>query len=50
MKQLAQKFGAAKINVLEKMGKRDTTETEEMQNEARVCYSLITNTDRDLEN
>ncbi len=29
-------LGAAKINVLEKMGKRETTETAEMQNEYRV--------------
>jgi hypothetical protein len=36
MNKLAQKFGVARISVLEKIGKRDTTETEQMQNEAKV--------------
>src|SRR5689334_10681886 len=32
MRKFGQKFGAAKINMLEKIGKRDSTESAEMQN------------------
>lgn len=36
MRKFGRQLGAAKINVLEKMGKRESTETEEMANENRV--------------
>jgi hypothetical protein len=41
MRKFGQKFGAAKINVLEKMGKRDTTESAEMQYEYKVSRDHI---------
>ncbi len=44
MRKFGQKFGAAKINMLEKIGKRDTTESPEMQNEARVRVCSISQT------
>jgi hypothetical protein len=41
IRKFGNRFGAAKINVLEKMGKRETTETEEMQVESRVRSLFI---------
>ena len=41
MRKLVQNLGAAKINMLEKIGKRDTTETVEMQTEIRVITTKI---------
>jgi ubiquitin len=35
MRKFGLQFGAAKINIMEKMGKRDTTETIEMQHESK---------------
>lgn len=36
MRKVANQFGAAKINVLEKLGKIEKNETSEMQNETKV--------------
>lgn len=40
MRKFGLQFGAAKINIMEKMGKRDTTETIEMQHESKVNFFI----------